>query len=64
MLQPNDFADLASLERAILNFERYYSEIAEPFEWRFTRADLNRLLTRITSEQNPPELPAPILLAA
>lgn len=64
LLQPNDFADLASLEQSILDFERYYSEIAAPFEWRFTRADLNRLLARIASEQNLPELPAPILLAA
>jgi hypothetical protein len=61
LLQPNDFADLASLERAILDFERYYAEIAKPFEWRFTRTDLNRLLTRIESEQT---IPAPLPLAA
>lgn len=49
LLQPNDFPDLTSLERSILAFECYYAEIAEPFEWRFTRADLDRLLARITS---------------
>ncbi len=64
VLQPNDFADLASLERAILDFERYYAEIAEPFEWRFTRADLKRLLARIATEQNEPAHPAPLPLAA
>lgn len=64
LLQPNDFSDLASLEWAILDFERYYSEKAEPFEWRFTRADLNRLLARVASEQNPPARPTPLQLAA
>ena len=57
LLQPNDFADLASLERAILDFERYYAQIAQPFDWQFTRADLNRLLTRIASEQTMPARP-------
>ena len=43
--------NLASLERALLAFGRYDAEIAEPFEWRFTRADLSRLLARIGAEQ-------------
>jgi hypothetical protein len=60
LLQPNDFADLASLEKAILDFERYDAELAAPFEWRFTRADLNRLLARIAHEHDPPELPIPL----
>ncbi len=64
VLQPNDFADPASLERAIVDFERYYTRIAEPFEWRFTRADLNRLLARITSEQTAPARTTPLPLAA
>jgi hypothetical protein len=64
LLQPNDFPDLTSLEQAILNFERYYAEIAEPFEWRFTRADLNRVLTRIASEQTTPIAATPLTLAA
>ena len=64
VLQPNDFPDLASLERAILDFEHYYAEIAQPFEWRFTRADLNRLLARIEIEHTMPLRPAPLALAA
>jgi hypothetical protein len=59
LLAPNDFADLAALERAIADFERYYGQIARPFEWRFTRADLARVLARVATEQ-----PAPELLAA
>jgi transposase len=64
LLQPNDFPDLTSLERAILNFERYYAEIAKPFEWRFTRTDLNRVLTRIAHEQTTPIPTTPLTLAA
>lgn len=61
VLTPNDFADLAELERAILDFERYYAQIAEPFEWKFTRADLTRLLARLNPELNAP---SPLALAA
>jgi hypothetical protein len=59
LLTPNDFADLAALEGAILAFERRYQQIAEPFAWKFTRADLDRLLARVAAEQA-----APALLAA
>jgi len=64
LLQPNHFTDLARLERAILDFERYYARIADPFEWRFTRAELNRLLARIASEQTVPARTTPLPLAA
>jgi hypothetical protein len=29
--------------------ERYYENIAHPFEWKFTRADLNALIARMRS---------------
>ncbi len=64
LLQPNDFADRANLERAILGFQRYYLEIAEPFEWRFTRTNLNQLLARIATEQTTAAAAAPLPLAA
>jgi hypothetical protein len=28
------------LEERLLGFQRYYEQIAEPFEWKFTRNDL------------------------
>ena len=31
------------------NFERYFETIAQPFEWKFTRADLNALIARMRS---------------
>jgi hypothetical protein len=46
-LQPNDFADLAAVEARLLAFARHYEQVAEPFEWRFTRDDLDRLLERL-----------------
>jgi hypothetical protein len=44
---PNDFADLDALEQHLLAFGRRYEEIATPFEWTFTRHDLERLLDRL-----------------
>jgi hypothetical protein len=46
LLTPNDFPDLATLEHQLLAFGRRYQQIATPFEWKFTRADLNQLLAR------------------
>jgi hypothetical protein len=49
-LTPNDFPSLTALQERILGFQRYYEEIAKPFEWKFTRKDLNRLLFKITGK--------------
>ena len=40
VLTPNDFADLDTLEQQLLAFGRRYEQIAAPFQWKFTRADL------------------------
>lgn len=47
VLTPNDFADLDTLEQQLLAFGRRYEQIAAPFEWKFTRADLDRLAQRL-----------------
>ena len=47
MLQPNDFTDLAAVEERLLRFGRHYEQVAQPFEWKFTRDDLDRLLERL-----------------
>ncbi|MGO9822752.1 MAG: IS630 family transposase [Solirubrobacteraceae bacterium] len=49
VLTPNDFPDLDSLEAQVLAFGRRYEQIAQPFEWKFTRADLGRLAQRLES---------------
>lgn len=51
VLTPNDFPSLESVAERLSNFERYYENIARPFEWKFTRADLNALLARMTARQ-------------
>ena len=47
VLTPNDFANLAAVEARLLAFGQRYQQLATPFEWRFTRADLARLLERL-----------------
>ena len=54
MLTPNNFADLDTLERTLLAFGRRYEQIARPFEWKFTRKDLQNVLDRL--DQRQPEL--------
>ncbi len=57
-LQPNDFSDLETLEQHLLAFGRRYQQIARPFEWKFTRTDLNDLLHRLDAHQPPLRLAA------
>lgn len=46
-LTPNDFTSLDALEERLHAFARYYESIAKPFQWKFTRNDLEELLARI-----------------
>lgn len=50
-LTPNDFPDLAAVEQRLLAFQARYNLTAHPFGWRFTRADPDALLARITAHQ-------------
>jgi len=54
VLQPNNFQDLDTLEQTLLAFGRRYEQIAQPFEWKFTRKNLNQLLERL--DQPRPQL--------
>lgn len=47
VLQPNALPDLAALEERLLSFGRRYEQVAQPFQWKFTRDDLDRLLERL-----------------
>ena len=47
VLTPNDFASLAALEARLLRFQEHYERVARPFEWKFTRTDLARLLSKL-----------------
>ena len=46
VVTPNDFPDLDPLETHLLAFGRRYEQIAAPFQWKFTRHDLHRLLAK------------------
>jgi hypothetical protein len=47
VLTPNAFADLAAVEARLLAFEALYNDTAVPFDWRFTRADLEDRLAHL-----------------
>lgn len=47
VLTPNDFSDLNVLAERILDFQYYWENTARPFEWKFTRQDLARLLAKL-----------------
>jgi transposase len=49
LLTPDDFPDLEVLADRLAAFEARYNTAARPFDWRFNRDDLNRLLTRIAA---------------
>jgi DDE superfamily endonuclease len=54
VLTPNDFANLTEVEERLLAFERRYEESATPFEWKFTRKDLAKLMERLADRHQDP----------
>lgn len=50
-LTPNDFGSLAELAQRLIAFGEHHREIAGPFEWTFTRADLERVLAKIADRE-------------
>jgi hypothetical protein len=51
VVTPNDFADLDTLQAYLLAFGRRYEQIAAPFQWKFTRQDLRKLLAKTDAAQ-------------
>lgn len=48
VIKPADFADSQALAGRLLAFQDRYNTTARPFDWKFTRADLNDLCRRIS----------------
>ncbi len=48
VLSPNNFSGLDALAERLLDFQYYWEATAKPFEWKFTRQDLAKLLSRST----------------
>lgn len=47
VLTPSDFPNLRAVEERLLDFQRHYERQAKPFEWKFSRDDLDRLLRKL-----------------
>lgn len=47
VVNPNDFTDLDEIRERLAAFEDRYNTVAEPFDWTFGRADLDKLVARI-----------------
>ena len=56
-LNPDDFADLDAVATRLVTFQDHYNSTAQPFDWTFSRTDLNRLLARIG--RHDPDAPRP-----
>ena len=57
VVTPNDFFDLDQIAQRLAHFEDRYNQTAEPFDWTFTRDDLNQFLQRL-AQHEPDALPA------
>ena len=53
VLTPNDFPTLAAVKQRLLAFQTHYEAMAQPFEWKFTRHDLAKLLNKFKSHSDP-----------
>lgn len=51
IIKPQNFTDLEELEQRLLAFQERYNTTAEPFDWRYTRKSLNRLLERLAAHE-------------
>jgi len=51
-LSPNDFTSLNAVEDRLLGFQKHYETIATPFEWKFTKQDLNDLFAKIKAKSD------------
>ncbi len=64
VISPNDFTSTAQLAATLLAFIDRYNQTARPFRWKFTAADLAKLLDRISAHQEPPAQPVSLSKAA
>ncbi len=57
VVSPNDFFDTDAIASTLASFEDRYNAVSEPFDWRFTRDDLDKLLARIAAHEEAAPLP-------
>jgi transposase len=64
VLTASDFASLEELAATLLAFVDRYNQTTRPFNWKFTAADLARLLSRISADEHAARKPAELPQAA
>lgn len=47
VLTPNNFSGLGPLAERLLEFQYYWESTAKPFEWKYTKQDLAKLLAKL-----------------
>lgn len=61
VVTPNDFYDLADIQNRLMAFQDIYNLAAKPFDWKYTKKDLDGLLARIAAHEPDTVTPAPAL---
>ena len=51
VLTPNNYENLDALEKQLIKFQSYYKTVAKPFEWKFTKDDLNNVIKNVSYYQ-------------
>jgi hypothetical protein len=57
VISPNDFTSTAQLATTLLAFIGRHNQTARPLNWKFTAADLTRLLQPLSTHHEPANLP-------
>ena len=52
VLTPNDFDSLKEVQQRLMAFQNLYEQVATPFEWKFTRDDLQELMTKLNRKKS------------
>jgi hypothetical protein len=58
LITGGDFSDLSDLADKILGFQQHYNTAAEPFDWKFTKTKLQKLMERLAAHSDPAHLAA------
>lgn len=53
VVNPNNFTDTDQIRDRLAAFETRYNTVARPFNWKFTRSNLDDLLHRIGAHEQP-----------
>ena len=51
VLTRNDFTNQGEIEARVPAVQARYEQVAQPFEWKFTRDDLARLMKKLAAQE-------------